>query len=81
MGKREDMTEQRNEWNRWFAWFPVRLFYEVNECPGFSYADSGNRAWLRYVERRRQWNCRPAQTCGGQVYGRVREWWEYRSTT
>jgi hypothetical protein len=41
-------------WHRWFAWRPVPLLYEINECPGFSWVPSGHLAWMQYVERREQ---------------------------
>jgi hypothetical protein len=42
----------RTDWQRWFAWHPVRLLSEIDEHPGFSWVDTGNIAWLHYVERR-----------------------------
>lgn len=42
------------DWRPWFAWRPVKLLYEINESPGYSYVDSGNWAWLYWIERRLQ---------------------------
>lgn len=45
-------TDPVDSWRRWFAWYPVRLSYEINESPGYSWVDSGNYAWLRWIEMR-----------------------------
>lgn len=53
-------------WRRWYAWYPVRLSSEVNEGNGYSYADTGNYAWLRIVE------CRFTGGTGEWIYRRSR---------
>lgn len=61
------------EWHCWFAWYPVRLVYEINEGNGYSWADSGNYAWWCWVE------C----CCHSEIApnGDLTEWWEYREIT